>query len=50
MNENLNMLFNKIINDTDFTQNMKKRKILKIFMNIASHTLKDTQLKSSKSF
>lgn len=29
MNGNLNMLFNKIINDTDFTQNMKKKKNLK---------------------
>ena len=50
MNEKLNVLFENIVSDTKFTQNMKKRKILKIFTIIAFHALKDIHLRSSKSF
>ena len=46
MNKNLNILFEKIINDSSFTQNMKKKKNLKdlyeyCFSYVEGYTLKE---------
>lgn len=50
MNENLNVLFEKIISDIDFTQNMKKKKNLKDLYDYCSSSVKGYTIEEFKEF